>query len=317
MLASAPANGYPTRVVTDKELATTSGSATPEIPPATPGGLKKKTLAIIGVVTLGLWALAISSGSLVFMIIMGVLTLALAALMIYGLRLARKQNSLVSMLQGAVDSPEKRREAIARLEADKDANEVTHVFARAQLLAAEDPAKALKVLEATDLKTVPAQLQDDFAVLQAQLYLHFGRPKDARPLADKIYVDSPQRKDARGMLISVVGQAWARTGRHADALKLLESVDFDKEKNPQVRVQLYGARVFANFASGQKISAKEDLATIADVDVNHLGMFLMPQFRVHPDLQKLARAVVEKNPAARRQAGAQAQRRGGGGGRPR
>ncbi len=301
--------------MSSKELETRTESATPAtraeaLPPVTPGGLKKKTLAIIGVVTAGLWAFAISTGSIWVIGIVGVLTLALAALLLYGLRLARKQNSLVSMLQSAVDSPEKRREAIAKLEADKDANQVTHVFARAQLLAAEDPAKALKVLEGTNIKDVPAQMQDDFAVLQAQLYLHFGRPKDARPLADRIYVDSPQRKDARGMLVSVVGQAWARTGRHADALTLLDSVDFDAEKNPQVRVQLLAARIFARFASGQKVTAKEDLKLLADVDVNHLGMFLMPQFRVHPDLQKLARAVAEKNPAVRRQAGPQAQRRG-------
>jgi hypothetical protein len=262
------------------------------------------------VVTAALWAFAINTGNVWVMGVMGLLTVLLAALLLYGLRLARKQQGLVSMLQGAVNSPEARREAIAKLEADKDAKQVTHVFARAQLLAAEDPAKALKLLEETNLKDVPAQMQDDFLVLQAQLYLHFGRPKEARPLADRIYLDSPQRKDQRNMLVSVVAQAWARTGRHADALKLLESVDFDAEKNPQLRMQLLAARVFARFASGQKVSAKEDLTAMSSVDVNLLGMFLMPQFRVHPDLQKLARAVAEKNPTVRRQAGPQAQRRG-------
>ena len=298
-------------VVTSKDTGPQSPDA-PPLPPATPGGLKKKTLVIIGVVTLLVWAFAIQTGSTWFMIVVGVLTLALAGLMLYGLRLARKQTRLVSMLQNAVNSPEARREAIAKLEAEKDSKDVVNVFARAQLMAADDPAKALTMLETFDVKNVPAQMQDDFAVLQAQLYLHFGRPKEARPLADRIYVDSPQRKDQRTMMVSVIAEAWARTGKHAEALALLESIDFDDRKNEQLRVQLLVARTFDNFASGHKVSAKEDLRAISDVDVNHLGRFLMPQFRVHPDLQKLARAVVEKNPQARRMAAQQPQR----GGRP-
>src|SRR6266540_2259863 len=110
MLASRPANGYQNAVVTSKELQPTDGSAPPAIPPATPGGLKKKTLGVIGVVTLALWAFAINTGSVWVMGVMGVLTALLIGLLLWGLRLARKQNSLVSLLQGAVDSPEKRRE---------------------------------------------------------------------------------------------------------------------------------------------------------------------------------------------------------------
>ena len=39
---------------------------------------------------------------------------------------------------------------------------------------------------------------------------------------------------------------------------------------------------------------------LADEDVNHLSRFLAPQFRVHPELQKLARKVYEQHPAARK-----------------
>jgi hypothetical protein len=310
VLASCRAKGYQKQAVSSTEPETNVPDGVPEPPPVTPGGLKKKTLAIIGVVTLAVWAFAIQTGSKWLMIVVGVLTLALVALLLYGLRLARKQAGLMKLLQSSVNSPEARRAAIAKLEQEKDANDVTNVFARAQLVAADDPAKALAMLEAFDIKNVPAQLQDDFAVLQAQLYLHSGRPKDARPLADRIYVDSPQRKDSRSMMVSVIAEAWARTGRHADALKLLETVDFDDKKLGALRIQLLVARTFANFASGHKVSASKDLRLIADVDVNHLGRFLMPQFRVHPDLQKLARGVAEKNPQARAMASKQAQQRG-------
>ena len=42
------------------------------------------------------------------------------------------------------------------------------------------------------------------------------------------------------------------------------------------------------------------------IDVNYLGRFIMPQFRVHPELQKLARSVLESHPGARKMAKAQA-----------
>jgi hypothetical protein len=76
----------------------------------------------------------------------------------------------------------------------------------------------------------------------------------------------------------------------------------------QQKVALLSARVFARFASGKRTMAKDDLDTLASMDVNHLGKFLMPQFKVHPELQKLARTVLEKNPTARRMAKAQSPR---------
>jgi hypothetical protein len=275
------------------------------------GGLKTKTLAIVGVVTAAVWAFAIYTGSVIVMAIVGALTIALIALLVWALRMGRRQQGLVSLLQGANASPEARRQALAQLGADKDANEVTHVFARAQLEAAEDPARALETLESLEWKRIPAQMQDDVAILQSQLYLQFGRAKDARRLADLINVDSPARKQLRGLMVAVVTECWARTGKHHEALALVETVDLDAEPDEQVRVQLRVARAFARFAAGKRGAAREDLSAIADADLNYLGRFLMPQFRVHPELQKLARRVAEKHPAMlRRASGAPQQRRG-------
>ena len=44
--------------------------------------------------------------------------------------------------------------------------------------------------------------------------------------------------------------------------------------------------------------AETELVALSDQDVNLLGRFLDPRFRVHPELQKLARRVLERNPAA-------------------
>jgi hypothetical protein len=281
----------------------------PEATAAPAGGFKKKNLITIAVVTVLVWAFAIQTGSVVLMSIVGVLTVVLIGVLIWVFRLLRKQRNLTSLLQGAVTSPEARREAIAKLAEGKDAGDVVNVFARAQLIAADDPAAALKMLEAIDPKKVAAQMQDDVAILQSQLYLHFGRPRDARPLADRINVDNPQRKDARTMIVGIVAEAWGRTGKHDQALALLETVDIDREKNVQQKVALMSARVFARFAAGKRVTAREDLNALAAIDVNHLGRFVMPQFKVHPELQKLARTVVEKNPAARRMAKAQSPQR--------
>lgn len=272
------------------------------------GGFKKKNLITIGVVTALVWAFAIQTGSVILMSIVGVLTVVLIGVLIWVFRLLRKQRNLTSLLQGSMSSPEARREAIAKLSEGKDAGDVVNVFARAQLVAADDPAAALKMLETIDPKKVAAQMQDDVAILKSQLYLHFGRPRDARPLADRINVDNPQRKDARTMIVGIVAEAWGRTGKHEQALTLLDTVNIDAEKNVQQKVALLSARVFARFASGKRTMAKDDLDTLASIDVNHLGKFLMAQFKVHPELQKLARTVLEKNPTARRMAKAQSPR---------
>jgi hypothetical protein len=299
--------GYQRAVVT-KEIAPASPGGTP----ATVGGFQKKSLLILALVVGGVWALAISTGSIIFMSIVGVLTAVVLGVLIWALRFASKQKKLASLVQGAVASPEARREALAKLEASKDSGDVTNVFVRAQLLSAEDPGKALEVLEAMEWKKVPAQMQDDVAILRSQLYLHFGRPKDARPFADLINVDNPQRKDARTVMVAIVAETWARTGKHTEALAMLDTVDVDAADD-QARPQLLIARVFARFAAGKRGPAKEDLKAICGVDVNHLGRFLMPQFKVHPDLQRLAREVAEKDPTVRRMQKAQQRPQRGGG----
>ena len=66
------------------------------------------------------------------------------------------------------------------------------------------------------------------------------------------------------------------------------------------------ARVFAKFASNQRKAAQVELTALADEDINYLGRFIMPQFKVHPELQKLARRVLEQHPQARSMAKQQA-----------
>ena len=95
------------------------------------GGIKKKTLITIAVVTLAVWAFAVQTGSTILMIVVAVLTALLLGVVGWALLQLRKQRGLIGLLRGAADSPEARREALAKLDAQKDANEPVNVFARA------------------------------------------------------------------------------------------------------------------------------------------------------------------------------------------
>ncbi|MEO8553389.1 MAG: tetratricopeptide repeat protein, partial [Kofleriaceae bacterium] len=177
---------------------------------------------------------------------------------------------------------------------------------RAQLMAADDPKAALKLLETIGIKGFNAAMQDDAALLLSQLYLGTGRTADARKAADTISLDNPERKEIRPMAAAIVAEARARTGKPKEALSLLDSIELPKKDGAQIATQIKVVRVFARFAANQRGQARTELQQLANEDVNNLGRFLMAQFRVHPELQKLARSVLEQHPEARAQAKSQA-----------
>lgn len=285
---------------------TTEIETTDAGPPAAPQvGFPKKTLYWIGGIAAAIWAFAISTGSVIFMIILGVLTGLLAFVLIRAYLFINKQRNVVNLLQGAVQSPEARREALAKLESGKDAGSPTNVFARAQLIAADDPQAALALIETIALKDFPPGMQDDVALLRAQLYLGLGRTQDARKAADTINLDNPERKAARPLAGAIVAEAWARTGKPKEALALLDTLEPSGKDADQIQMQMRVVRVFAKFAANQRKQAEADLESLCGVDMNQMGRFLDPRFRVHPELQKLARRVLERNPGARKLARAQ------------
>jgi len=202
----------------------TQPDPTPANQPRIEGGIKKKQLVIIGVVVALAWAFAINTGSTVLLVIVGVLTALVGGVMFYAFRMLSKQRRVVSLLQAGAASPEGRKDALAKLEASKDANSPTSIFARAQLMADGDPKGALQLLESTELKVFPGPMQDDVSLLKAQLYLTFGRSQDARKAVDSMNLDNPQRKEVRSFAASITAEAWARTGKSREALALLEEL---------------------------------------------------------------------------------------------
>lgn len=291
-------------------MATETETESTDAPPAPPQvGIPRKTLYWIGGITAVIWAFAISTGSTVFMIIIGALTALLAFVLIRAFLFINKQKKVVGLLQGATGSPEARREALAKLESGKDASSPVNTFARAQLMAADDPKAALEVVNKIALKDYPPAMQDDVSLLKTQLYLGLGRTADARKSADTINLDNPERKQARALTASIVAEAWARTGKPKEALSLMETIEIPAKDGEQIAMQMRVAKVFARFAANQRKQAETELISLADDDINQMGRFLDPRFRVHPELQKLARRVLERNPQARKMAKAQGQRR--------
>jgi type II secretory pathway pseudopilin PulG len=272
-------------------------------------GIPRKTWLWAGGITVVMWAFAISTGSTIVLIIVGALTAVLAGVIVWALRTVRKHKSTISLLQGAITSPEARREALAKLSEGKDANSPTNVFARAQLMASDEPQEALKLLRSVELRSYHPSMQDDVSLLQTQLYLRLGRTADARKSADVMNLDNPQRKEIRPLAASIVAEAWARSGKPKEALALIDTIEVPRKDGEQIAMQLRVARIFARFAANQRGPARAELAALAEDDPNQLGRFVLPQFRVHPELQKLARSVFEQHPAARKHIKAQTRRR--------
>jgi len=263
------------------------------------GGVSKKRLSIIVLVTIAAWVFAISTGSLVVQIIVGVLTLAMLTLMFLSFRMLSKQKRVVSLLQGSTASPEARRDALAKLAEGKDADSPTSIFARSQLQAQDDPEAALRLLDRVELKAYPPMMQDDVSLLRCQLCLGTGRTQEARKSADLINLDNPSREQMKAMSSAIVAEAWARTGKSKDALAILDGLVYPKENRDQIEVQARIARIFARFAANQRGAARNELNALANENPDYLGKFVMPQFKVHPELQKLARSVLQQHPSAR------------------
>lgn len=277
---------------------TSETPATKSAPPES--GIRKKNLIVIGLIFAAIWALAVASGSYIVMGVAGFLTLIALVFAFWAWRQVRRHNALAGVMQRAGDSPEARKHALATLAADKNSKDPTNVIARAQLLASEEPSQALAMLEPIEIKSVPANMQDDFALLKSQLLLSFGRAKQARPLVDWVNLDNPQRKEMRPMMAAIVGETWARTGAAKEANDLLNSIDPVEAAGDAVTLLLI-ARVFTSFAVGKKGLTRSGLDQLVAMDPNLLGRFLAPQAQVHPGLQRLAREAFERGGPRRQQ----------------
>lgn len=252
---------------------------------------------VIGLFALALVVVWVIAGILmptigyVGLIVAGVLTAVAAGLLIWIWRLTRKSADIAAILKGATDK-EGRAAALEQLRARQapGGKDALNAIAQAQLVAQENPAEAIKILEGIDLKKAPALVHDDVRANLAMFYLMTGRARDARDLAEEIRLDRQPQAKAKAMYAAVVAEAFARTGKAEDARKLLETYDPTDKEFGQVAGMLWRAQVYTYMATKKRGRAKEAMERLLDVDPNMVAAFV--QRGTRPELSRLAKQVL-------------------------
>lgn len=257
-------------------------------------GIKWKVIGAIAVGFVALWVVALMMTQSIGywgVGVVGALTLAALGFGIYVLRLTRKQREILDIMKGATDE-EGRRAALERLSAagSKDA---LKALAHAQLLAQEDPQRAIEALEAIDVEKAPAVVQDEVRSQRAMMYLFTNRTKDARALADAIKLERQPDPKTKAKYVAVIAEAYARTGSASEAKKLLDDTKADDARwVAEVGPLLYRAQVYTYMETKNRGLAKKALDALVRIEPNMLAPFL--QKNVKPELQKLALAALSE-----------------------
>ena len=274
--ATAPARKDPAEVLAKLE--------TPQV--------RWRLLGLIAVALVVLWGLA--SGLVPYigywgLVGMGAVTLGLAGFGIYAWRLTRRSRAIVDILKGATDEAG-REAALEKLSAAKDSDAMAKL-AQAQLVSQQDPAEAIRILEAVELEKAPGVVQDDVRANLALLYLMNGRPRDARPLADEIRLDRQPQAKGKALYAAVTAETFARTGKGEEARKLLETFDPTDPEFGEVAALLYRAQVYTFMSAKKRGLAKQAMQHLAGIDPNMVAAFALKGAK--PELQKMARQVVQ------------------------
>jgi hypothetical protein len=127
-------------------------------------------------------------------------------------------------------------------------------------------------------------MQDDVSLLRVSSASVSAALAEARKSADLMNLDN-RRAEIEPMASALVAEAWARTGKSKEALKLIDSIEYPKKDREQV-----GSRLVSHACSRSSLPVsavpRNELGALANADPNHLGRFVMPIPR-HPELQKL------------------------------
>lgn len=257
----------------------------------------KMNWKVIGQIAVGflvLWVLAAMAQPYIGVwgfVVAGVLTAAALGLGFYVWRLTSKSAALIDILKDAKD-PASRKAAIERLQAAQsgEGKDAMNALAQAQLLAQEDPQKAIEVLEKVDLKKAPAVVADDIRANLGLFYLAQGRAREARALADEIRLDKQPQPKARAMYAAVMAEAFARTGASGEAMKLLETYKPEDPTYAEVRVLLHRARVYTCVQEKKRGLATQSLEVLVAESPEIVMQLAFAEKR--PEVAKLAKQVL-------------------------
>ena len=217
--------------------------------------------------------------------VVAAITLAAIGFGIYIWRLTTRQRSILEIMKTATDEAG-RKKALEELGQGGDSDAMKAV-AKAQLLAASDPAEAQKVLEGIDIKKAPMVVQDEVRAQLALLYLRHNRIREARALADEMRLDRQPQPKAKAFYASIMAESFARTGNAEEAKKLLDTYSADDAAYAEVRAMLLRAQVFTCFQLKKRGLAKKAMDTLAEVEPGMLAAFTLKG--TPPEIIQLAR----------------------------
>ena len=220
-----------------------------------------------------------------------------AGFAVYLYNLTRKSRRVVEILRSATDEAS-RKAAIAQL-ADVKGNDAMASLARAQLVARDDPKEAMEILERIDIAKAGPQAEDEVRSNLAYMYLLHNRPKDARPLVDKLRLDRQPQAKAKAMYAAVSAETLARTGDAAEAKKLVETYRADDPEYGEIAIMLLRAQVFTFMATKNRGLARRAAIALAEKDPNMLAPFLGKG--TSAEMQAMAREVLSEVGYATRQ----------------
>jgi hypothetical protein len=266
----------------------------------------------VGIPLVLAWGVAIFFRNWIGLTAMGVLTVALAGVVFWLVRFARRQRNVASIVQEAGETAEARKDAIAKLETDFKKDDTGAVLAKAQLQAQggspDDFRAALATLETIKLDKVLAPVADQTRAMRANFHLILGETEEARQLVDTIDMTQKREPKERAAMVAVVGEGWARSGQAKRAVELLETLDVDDEVYGDLRPQLLWARAFAYAWASDTKKMKQVLRRLAALSPQYLYRFITKKKNpagvnprgVHPLLEKEAYEMVARSGMAQR-----------------
>lgn len=277
-----------------KELAELS-KAQDERPPVD----LKKIFVRVAIVVAVVWAIALIIPGWIPKAVAGVASVLAAGVMIWLQRYVKKTQALGAILKGA-DSEEGRKKALERLDTEFKRGDTQAVLAKAQLQMQEDPRAALATLEAVNLDKELAPIAGQVRAMRAMLHLTLGETAEARALADKLELGKQQEPKTRVMFAAVAGEAWARTGLGKKAVDTLDLFNPEAPEHAEMKAQMWRARAYAYAAVNDTKGISRALKKLAEMNPHLLGMFLPPQKKVHPLLEREAKQMVARMGLAQR-----------------
>lgn len=261
----------------------------------------KKIYVRIAAVAAVLWiiALIVPWGGWIPEAVAGVATVVGVAVAVWLNRYVKKSQKLGALLKGA-DTEEGRKEALERLDTEFKKGDTQAVLAKAQLQMQDDPRAALATLETVNVDKELAPVAGQVRAMRAMIHLTLGETKEARALADKLELGKQQEPKTRVMFATVAGEAWARSGEGRKAVDTLDLFNPEAPENAEMRAQMWRARAFAYASVNDLKAMSRALKRLADINPHLLGMFLPPQKRVHPLLEREAKQMVARLGIAQR-----------------